>query len=325
MTITISFTSATKISALVQDGGNWNDGYLCPKLYIGDKNQGEARIYAKEITEPTGEQKYGMTFAFTSAPKNDLIKKVGTDLGSNKFRVAFRKMLNKSKYVNPWGNKYIEGTFQDETGHQYAFKLLLPYKTFGWVINDEQGNKIAKAMNEAATLRTASVVSAKYTLRKNFLNYADTKRALEAITKNKASYEQYVKEKEAKLNSMKGEIDGLRAKATEAQKNLNTKKVELLDAEKTLNDLLKKETAIASEMTAINESVETLSKGESDMAKTKSNLTTIVNDTKKIIDAEYVKLLKNAPQRTTDINQSKTDLYGSNKDGFKTNLAKIYP
>jgi len=327
MTITISFTSANKLSAsalTLGGGGNWNDGYLCPKIFINNKDQGEAKIFAKEITQPNGENTYGMTFAFSQAPKDDMIKKVGLDLGSNKFRIAYRKMLNNFKYVNPWGNKYIEGTVQDEAGVQYPFKILLPYKTFGWYINDTEGNKIAASMNSHSTLRTSSVVSSKYTLRTNYQSYFDAKKSFDAISKNKKAYEDHVNAKKAKLTELSGQIEGLKTKAVEAGKNENNKRIELLEAQAILDDLLKKETSIAGEMTAINESTESLKKEKDDVTKIKEQLTKIVEDTKTAINAEYVKLVKYAPQRTADINQSKTDLFAEHKDGYISNLNKVY-
>lgn len=325
--ITLSVTSAAKINALAKDGGgNWADGFRCPNVEISGKELGEVTIFAKKIVTPSGEDKFGMLLKFTKAPSNiDVIRKVGRDLGNNQWRIAYRKTLNNFKYVNPTGNKYITGTVQDEQGNQYSFKLILPYKWIGWYIDDNQGGQIINAINKHSTQRTSAVISAKYQLRKNYQNYVDAKENINALSKSKAEYEKHVKDNETKLRSLKGEITGLRTSATEAQKNVDNKKIELLAAESKLDELLKIEGQLATQKTSIDQSVEALAKGEPDLEKTKAELIKTVNAQKIIIDAEYAKLLKFAPQRTTEINASKADLYALKKVDFQNNLNKIYP
>jgi hypothetical protein len=321
----ISLTSSAKISRNRLDGGNWNDGFNCQQLLINGVDQGSVKIYAKEIVDGTGDLKYGMTFDFAATPGADL-KKVATNISGNKYRVPFRKMLNNSKYVNPFGSsKYITGVLQDETGKQYGFKLVLPYKLFGWTISDEEGNKIVSAMNNSATSRTAAVVAAKYTLKKNYQNYVDAKNYLQALSQSANAYAAMISENEKTLASVQNTLPELRNTATQDENNFNAKKNEVLEAERILNDLLKKETQINSEIGSINEAAEALSKQGTELASQKSLLETKVNDVKRILDAEFTKLSTNAPERRVDIDASKTALFSLNKALSSSNLDKIYP
>lgn len=233
-------------------------------------------------------------------------------------------MTSNFGYVNPWGNKYIHGNVYTEKGIAHTFKLILPYKTFGWYINDIQGNDISNAINKNYGKRNSIVSNAKSDIKKNVINYTNLKRSLEAATKGKDAMEKLAEESKNKLTELKGQIDGLRATAGTKQKAVDTKKNELILAEAKLNDLLKKEMALASEKTAIEDSKNSLSKGESDIATIKASLTKVVNDTKKVLDNLYAKLLKNAPQRKAEISASKIALYASKKEEYQSNLDKIY-
>ena len=82
--------------------------------------------------------------------------------------------------------------------------------------------------------------------------------------------------------------------------------------------------ALAHEKTAIEDSKNALSKGESDIAAIKAGLTKVVNDTKKTLDTLYADLLKNAPQRKAEINASKIALFASKKAEYQSNMDKIY-
>merc|ERR1719362_2475003 len=221
--ITLSCISAAKISAKNKDGsGNWDNGFTCPKILVNNKNQGEATIYAKLITGQSGDNVYSMLFQFKSAPAADF-KKIARDAGSNKWRVSYRRMGNDFIYVNPWGNKYIEGT-----------------------VADEAGKKIKNAMNTSATKRSQNVSYQKQLLRKQFPNYVSVKGQFDAISKNKADYEAFVEKQKKELEKLKGQIDGLRTSAADAQKSVDSANLELLAANSSLEELLRQESALGS-------------------------------------------------------------------------------
>jgi len=323
--ITLSCISAAKISAKNKDGsGNWDNGFTCPKILVNNKNQGEATIYAKLITGQSGDNVYSMLFQFKSAPAADF-KKIARDAGSNKWRVSYRRMGNDFIYVNPWGNKYIEGTVADEAGKNYNVKILLPHKTFGWYINDDQGNKIKNAMNTSATKRSQNVSYQKQLLRKQFPNYVSVKGQFDAISKNKADYEAFVEKQKKELEKLKGQIDGLRTSAADAQKSVDSANLELLAANSSLEELLRQESALGSKKTAIVESIEELSKNESDLAGKKKMFAKDVEDVKKVLDAEFDALKKNIEPKVADADNAKRDLYAMKKADYQSQMNKIYP
>merc|ERR1712084_127575 len=269
----------------------------------------------------SGDNVYSMLFQFKSAPGAEF-KKIARDAGNNKWRVSYRRMTNDFIYVNPWGNKYIQGGVYDEAGKKFNMKILLPHKTFGWYINDDQGNKIKNAMNKSATTRSQTVGYHKQLLRKQFPNYKSVKAQYDAISKNKADYEAYVEAQKKELEKLKGQIDGLRTTAADSQKAVDAANNDVLAANAALEELLRQESALGSKKTAIVETIEELSKSEADLAGKKKMF---VEDVKKVLDAEFDALKKNIAPKVAEADNAKRDLYAMKKADYQSHMNKIYP
>merc|ERR1740139_108107 len=299
---TLSVASASKIqshAAVKSDGsGDWDNGYTCPKLMINGVDQGEVKILAKQVVKPTAENVYHMMFQFTEAPKAEF-KKLGRDFGNNKWGLSYRKSCAHFKFVNPSGNKFIAGYIYNEAGKIVSFKLLLPWKFFGWYINDTQGTAIATGMNKASIDRTSAVINQKDILSKNYANYVVTADNLDQATNQKDGFEAYVKAKETKLKAFKEQIGALRTTAEAKQ--------------------------LGSQKNAIDEAVKKIEDAKSDIAKTKATLTADVDAAKTEITKAFAALLGNAPTRKTEIDASKAALFAAKKEDFITNINKIYP
>merc|ERR1712166_385998 len=305
---TLSVASASKIqshAAVKSDGsGDWDNGYTCPKLMINGVDQGEVKILAKQVVKPTAENISHMMFQFTEAPKAEF-KKLGRDFGNNKWGLSYRKSCAHFKFVNPSGNKFIHGYIYNEAGKIVSFKLLLPWKFFGWYINDTQGTAIATGMNKASIDRTSAVINHKNILSKN---YAD-----------------FVKAKQAKLKAFSEQIGALRATALAKQKTVNENSHSLQEADTLINELIRKASQLGSQKNAIVEAVKKIEDAKSDIAKTKATLTADVDAAKTEITKAFADLLENAPTRKTEIDASKAALFAAKKEDFISNINKIYP
>merc|ERR1712160_211653 len=301
---TLSVASASKIqshAAVKSDGsGDWDNGYTCPKLMINGVDQGEVKILAKQVVKPTAENVYHMMFQFTEAPKAEF-KKLGRDFGNNKWGLSYRKSCAHFKFVNPSGNKFIAGYIYNEAGKIVSFKLLLPWKFFGWYINDTQGTAIATGMNKASIDRTSAVIN------------------------QKDGFEAYVKAKETKLKAFKEQIGALRTTAEAKQKTVNENQHSLQAADTLINELIREASQLGSQKNAIDEAVKKIEDAKSDIAKTKATLTADVDAAKTEITKAFAALLGNAPTRKTEIDASKAALFAANKADFISNINKIYP
>merc|ERR1712160_204516 len=257
---TLSVASASKIqshAAVKSDGsGDWDNGYTCPKLMINGVDQGEVKILAKQVVKPTAENVYHMMFQFTEAPKAEF-KKLGRDFGNNKWGLSYRKSCAHFKFVNPSGNKFIAGYIYNEAGKIVSFKLLLPWKFFGWYINDTQGTAIAAVINQ------------KDILSKNYANYVVTADNLDQATNQKDGFEAYVKAKETKLKAFKEQIGALRTTAEAKQKTVNENQHSLQAADTLINELIREASQLGSQKNAIDEAVKKIEDAKSDIAKTK--------------------------------------------------------
>merc|ERR1712160_179451 len=304
---TLSVASASKIqshAAVKSDGsGDWDNGYTCPKLMINGVDQGEGKILAKQVVKPTAENVYHMMFQFTEAPKAEF-KKLGRDFGNNKWGLSYRKSCAHFKFVNPSGNKFIAGYIYNEAGKIVSFKLLLPWKFFGWYINDTQGTAIATGMNKASIDRTSAVINQKDILSKNYANYVVTADNLDQVTNQKDGFEAYVKARE---------------------KTVNENQHSLQAADTLINELIREASQLGSQKNAIDEAVKKIEDAKSDIAKTKATLTADVDAAKTEITKAFAALLGNAPTRKTEIDASKAALFAANKADFISNINKIYP
>merc|ERR1712160_10625 len=301
---TLSVASASKIqshAAVKSDGsGDWDNGYTCPKLMINGVDQGEVKILAKQVVKPTAENVYHMMFQFTEAPKAEF-KKLGRDFGNNKWGLSYRKSCAHFKFVNPSGNKFIAGYIYNEAGKIVSFKLLLPWKFFGWYINDTLGTAIATGMNKASIDRTSAVIN------------------------QKDGFEAYVKAKETKLKAFKEQIGALRTTAEAKQKTVNENQHSLQEADTLINELIREASQLGSQKNAIDEAVKKIEDAKSDIAKTKATLTADVDAAKTEITKAFADLLENAPTRKTEIDASQAALFAAKKEDFITNINKIYP
>jgi len=322
--ISFSFAATSLRETRTNRDNTWDSNYKCSKIEIEGVDQGEALIYAKQVELAQGDDKNSMLFDFTNAPK-DLMKKIGNNVGGNKWRVPFRLMSNLN-YYNPWaGSKYIYGTIFDENGNSYSFRIYLPYKSLGWYINDEQGTKLANLMTQYAAERKAKVQNAKQTITKNYQNYVDTKAAQENLSKSADAYNKWVEERQKNLTNLKSERENLQTQATQAENKLNLANTELIDAQNKLNELMARSSNAANQKQSIETSISDLANQGSDIAKTKADLTAVVESNKKTLNDEYTKLLNYAPERTVEINASKNALFNNDKVNCKSNLDKVIP
>jgi len=329
------------------------------------EDQGVVIIYPEKIVRPTGEDEYGMLLKFEgenrfgvrfdrtlderAAPTQLFLDIVPRDIkgqnfkeinqgyerernpndrtyGDYQFRIPYRQMNGKVIYQNPLGNKYIQGEVYDEAGKMYNFKIILPWKLFGWYINDEQGNAIKNAINKHGNEKHSKVFEIKKSIADMSQKYFYTHESIVEITSNKQYKKNIIKRSEYAANFLLLKRRRNYEKIISIGKSLIAKKKthEYNDAFNALQDLLRQESALAFRKKAIDESVEYLEKSTESIEDKKKKLDMSIKIKKKLIDFSYMNLLIYAPERENDIRASKTYLYSDNKALFEANLNKVY-
>merc|ERR1711957_317726 len=114
--------------------GTWEDGYVCPKIFLTKGNgsevdQGEATIIAPTLVEPnTTATKLGLNLKFKNAPAADsLIVQIGTKVSEKVYYIPFRFMSSDMAFNNPVrDNKTLIGTFVATTSKVTPSKFYSP-------------------------------------------------------------------------------------------------------------------------------------------------------------------------------------------------------
>ena len=162
-----------KSNTKADDGeGSWNGGYRVPGLLVvtgnaafnNDNRLGKGRFFAPKLENPvTAEENLGWVFDMsTQAPTGDLLKvmvKIGT---TNNWYIPFRWLNSDFGFTNPSGYKYLDGWISNDEKALFHLRVLLPYAYIGWVINDDEGKKIAGLLNTRRSQHKA-IVEAKKT------------------------------------------------------------------------------------------------------------------------------------------------------------------
>merc|ERR1712222_79377 len=103
------------------------------------------------VVDPnTDATKLGLNLEFTKAPAADsIIAKIGNKISDKVYQIPYRFMSGDMMYNNPVrDNKTLIGSFVADNRKTYTMKILLPSKTLGWYISDDQANKIRVQVNE---------------------------------------------------------------------------------------------------------------------------------------------------------------------------------
>merc|ERR1712166_1228287 len=150
-------TNTMRSKAMSSGSGTWEDGYVCPKIFLTKGNgsevdQGEATIMAPTLVEPNT----------TATAADSLIATIGTKVSAKVYYIPFRFMSSDMAFNNPVrDNKTLIGTFVADDFKSYTIKINLPYKTFGWYINDDESNKMRVQINTRAIEAKGNVSSNK--------------------------------------------------------------------------------------------------------------------------------------------------------------------
>jgi hypothetical protein len=145
--------------------GSWDSGYKVPEILVSVSGktlsvEGKGKFVATRLERPVflGE-KLGWAFYMEGALGETLQKVMIKEY--DQWYIPFRWISSNVKYVNPNGYKYIEFTVTNDNKENYNFRVNLPYKTFGWIISDEEGTKIANLLNSLRDQHQAIVNTAK--------------------------------------------------------------------------------------------------------------------------------------------------------------------
>merc|ERR1712032_762974 len=207
-------TNTMRSRAQDSGSGSWDNGYKCPKIYLTEGkgsavNQGEAVIKAKTVVDPnTDATKLGLNLEFTKAPAADsIIAKIGNKISDKVYQIPYRFMSGDMMYNNPVRDNKT-----------YTMKILLPYKTLGWYISDDQANKIRVQVNERGVSAKGNVSLNNSVIATGAELYLQKKALLDSASKDKASLDAELAKQKKESNDIDAQLTDLKAKIEEAKK-----------------------------------------------------------------------------------------------------------
>lgn len=314
-----------------EGSGNWNSGFDCPRINIAQgsespKSQGQAKIYAKNIVDPQDENdKLGLVFEFRSAP-GALFQKVATKISDNKYYIPYRYMNGDSTFKNPVGkNKFIEGLFVSDEKQTYRLKIDLPFKKIGSFINDQEGNKIAQAINLNANLQKGIVKNLKSELHNHSNLYIEQQALIKASKESSDGISKELSKQETELKNAKEQVKTLQTEIDVSRKVYNSEKMKLQALERKLNDLETKQSLLGRKINAIEQSKIILENNKKPKQKLIEDLAKESEKSSKIVDYNFKLLRKAAPNKHSEIEKSEKAFEDKNAQEFQSNLSKIYP
>ena len=324
--------STNTMRSKAKDAGNgtWDAGYLCPNVFISEgkgaaKDQGAAKIMAPQIVDPKDDNnKLGLNFIFTNAPAADsFIVKIGTKVNDKTYYIPYRFFQSDMAFNNPVReSKTLISSFVADNKNRYTIKINLPYKTFGWYIDDTESNKMRTIVNESAILARGNVSLNKSVISTNAQIYLQKKALLDAATKDKASLDAKIAAQKADAKRIQTELETLKAQIKDAKQSVFAKQKEVQAATAALNAANAKVTSMSTQMNNIELSVQGLATPNDQKLKTTQKK---LADLTAQNDAQYAALKVEISSKVAEFNKSKEGLEAMDKAKFEAGLTSSYP
>merc|ERR1712160_111067 len=206
-------------------------------------------------------------------------------------------------------NKTLIGTFVADNFKSYTIKILLPYATLGWYINDDQSNKMRVQINTRVIANYSEV-------------YLQKKALLASASKSKADLEKEIEKQKKDSEAIAVKLAALKTKIEEAKLAVQEKQNVVQTSIKALQAANAAVTHTSLEMNLIDKTVSSLKEPAA------GRITTLTDDLKKYTDlteSAYTALKKEISTKVSDLEKSQAGLLAKEKAKFQAGLTTSYP
>ena len=330
--------NAVKSKTKADDGeGSWDQGFRVPGFLVVSGNEGfneeeknrkgKGRFYPAKLETPTtAEERLGWVYDMTTmAPTGSLAKIMVRIQQSNLYYIPFRWINSDVTYTNPSGYKYFEFWVMNDARESFHVRVLLPWKATGWIINDDQGKKIATLLSTKKSQSRAIVDSKKTNANTAANSYLTNKPLYDAAMGDAAKLKA---ERDKQINQLATITADQKAKQKSfddnqaAINNLESQIKPLKDAQNSLNTDL---SSLTNQINQINASLATLDTG----AKSADLATGFQTNLKKAeadLRQNLSDLSAETPIRQSDIQSAQDGILTKlSKPDFNSNLNKLFP
>jgi len=320
-----------------EGGGSWDEGYAVPGLVAvrgsGDLNQNEklgiGTFWAPRIEKPSStEDKIGWVFEMSAKPPSGVLANFMIRMGaSSKYYIPYRWLSTGFTYSNPWNDyKYLDGWVTNDAKEVYHLRVLLPYKTAGWYINDDEGRKISTLLNQRRTEHIGYVTTDKSAAISAANLYLSNKPLQTAAALSATKFTEEKTRQNTELASLQTSLTGKQADYERGNAEINRLEAQLLALRNDQNTLNNDIVSISSQITAMTANIASVTASGLTASQQAASLSEVVKSNTAALEAALGLLLTEAPIRGTEIDAAKSAIINDlNKDGFTSNMNKIYP
>lgn len=313
-----------------EGSGSWREGYLCPRIKLNYNNNlnieaREVRFEATQLESSIGKTNViGWEFS-TSKNVGENLKRFVTQNGG-KWIIPFRFISGKFVYTNPWGdNKTISGWLKNDDGETAQITIDLPYKLFGYYINDEEGEKIAGLLTRLGTEHQTIVRTNKSGANSAASEYKAAKPLENAANGDASKLAAEIANQEKKLTDLQNSYQAKKTNLENAQKEVVTLRNQLAEKEKAIEAENFNLNNVSREMNSISTNIANLKKGNNDVQETKAKYGKIASDALTKLNGFMNNLRVEAPTRSNEITNAENAVKNLNTSDFVNNLNKIHP
>lgn len=319
-----------KVATATKDGGgSWALGFDCPEIRCALGNgslntDSKGTFYPTTMENPTNSNdKIGMKWKLSSA---GAIMKALTFTNGGYYYLPYRLLSSSFTYTNPWGgNKYIQGWITSDDGKAYQCRFVLPYATFTYYINDDEGNKIVNLLGKHRTRCQDEVTSTKSAATNAASEYITNKPICDAASASEAEYTKTIADTQKRLDEIKAQIKTLQTQleAAEAASVKATTDAKAKEGEiNTLtNQINNQSNQIQSNETTLKELEGKTTASADEIAKLKSACDNSMN----LFNSEVEILRGEAPQRKNELDAVVAANTALKSADVSSNLNKIAP
>lgn len=326
--------SKTTYKAKSQDygSGTWDTGYTCPEIQIALgkgtlKNEGEGTFQAKNLDNPVAEDdKLGWKFVLKNAPGSTLQKVMFKGTGNNSYYIPWRIISSYFTYTNPAGdNKYLTGFIINDAGETFQLKVLLPYKTLGWYIDDNEGQKLCNLLARRRNEAHNAVLAIKANAISAATSYISDKSLYDSALQNQNNISKALNEINAKITETSNTITSTESTRNQASLAYTSALSNLKAKESELNQLNSDLNALSTKYDSNAETLRQLSANNGNATEQIKGLQTTVDKSKQVFDQQITTLKSQAKERNSEIDAVVTANNNLQSEGVKSNLQKIFP
>ena len=283
-------------------------------------------FFPAKLENPSlNEDKLGFCFEFSADPKVNLLDILTRVQKTTKYCIPFRWISTDCKYINPIGYKYLEFFVTNDQKTVYKFHLDLPWKRFGYFINDNEGNKICSLINSQRTLHKNIVNNAKTTMISQVSVYTTNQKLVDAATATGASLEKVKTDLHAEVVKLQEENTKLKNEREKEQKILDKVESEYQTKTLQLNQISTNMAALSSQIKESEGALHLIGTNTVATANSTEELRKKIDTALSTLDTGLGKLSVLAPTMQNHINEVKVGCIMLNQTAANAALNAIIP